>query len=136
MDDAMFYGRGAGELPTASAIMGDVIDVARNIQFDCCGRISCTCYKDLPIKKINEIESRYFLRLKVEDRAGVLAKIADTLGRYNVSISQVIQKDSREGTAELVVITAKVKEQNFSDALATIAEMQTTKKVSSVIRVY
>lgn len=136
VDDAMFYGRGAGELPTASAIMGDVIDVARNIQFDCCGRISCTCYKDLPIKKINEIESRYFLRLKVEDRAGVLAKIADTLGRYNVSISQVIQKDSREGTAELVVITAKVKEQNFSDALATIAEMQTTKKVSSVIRVY
>ena len=116
--------------------MGDVIDVARNIQFDCCGRISCTCYKDLPIKKINEIESRYFLRLKVEDRAGVLAKIADTLGRYNVSISQVIQKDSREGTAELVVITAKVKEHNFSDALATIAEMQTTKKVSSVIRVY
>ena len=95
-----------------------------------------SCYKDLPIKKINEIESRYFLRLKVEDRAGVLAKIADTLGRYNVSISQVIQKDSREGTAELVVITAKVKEQNFSDALATIAEMQTTKKVSSVIRVY
>lgn len=136
VDDAMFYGRGAGELPTASAIMGDVIDVARNIQFDCCGRISCTCYKDLPIKKINEIESRYFLRLKVEDRAGVLAKIADTLGRYNVSISQVVQKDSREGTAELVVITAKVKEQNFSDALATIAEMQTTKKVSSVIRVY
>ena len=136
VDDAMFYGRGAGELPTASAIMGDVIDVARNIRFDCCGRISCTCYKDLPIKKINEIESRYFLRLKVEDRAGVLAKIADTLGRYNVSISQVIQKDSREGTAELVVITAKVKEQYFSDALATIAEMQTTKKVSSVIRVY
>ena len=136
VDDAMFYGRGAGELPTASAIMGDVIDVARNIQFHCNGRISCTCYKELPIKKINEIESRYFLRLKVEDRAGVLAKIADTLGRYNVSISQVIQKDSREGTAELVVITAKVKEQNFSDALATIAEMKTTKKVSSVIRVY
>lgn len=136
VDDAMFYGRGAGELPTASAIMGDVIDVARNIQFHCNGRISCTCYKELPIKKINEIKSRYFLRLKVEDRAGVLAKIADTLGRYNVSISQVIQKDSREGTAELVVITAKVKEQNFSDALATIAEMKTTKKVSSVIRVY
>ncbi|MBS7007720.1 homoserine dehydrogenase [Anaerostipes sp.] len=136
VDDAMFYGRGAGELPTASAIMGDVIDVARNIQFNCNGRISCTCYKDLPIKKINEIESKYFLRLMVEDKAGVLARIADTLGNYNVSISQVIQKDSREGTAELVVITAKVKEQNFSDALATIAEMKTTKKVSSVIRVY
>lgn len=136
VDDAMFYGRGAGELPTASAIMGDVIDVARNIQFHCNGRISCTCYKELPIKKINEIESKYFLRLQVEDRAGVLAKIADTLGTYNVSISQVIQKDSRDGMAELVVITAEVREQNFSDALATIAEMKTTKKVSSVIRVY
>lgn len=136
VDDAMFYGRGAGELPTASAIMGDVIDVARNIQFHCNGRISCTCYKELPIKKINEIESKYFLRMQVEDRAGVLAKIADTLGKHNVSISQVIQKNSRDNMAELVVITAKVKEQNFSDALADIAEMETTKKVSSVIRVY
>lgn len=136
VDDAMFYGRGAGELPTASAIMGDVIDVARNIQFHCNGRISCTCYKELPIKKINEIESKYFLRMQVEDRAGVLAKIADTLGKHNVSISQVIQKNSRDNMAELVVITAKVKEQNFSDALADIAEMKTTKKVSSVIRVY
>lgn len=136
VDDAMFYGRGAGEQPTASAIMGDVIDVARNIQFHCNGRISCTCYKELPIKKINEIESKYFLRMQVEDRAGVLAKIADTLGKHNVSISQVIQKNSRDNMAELVVITAKVKEQNFSDALADIAEMKTTKKVSSVIRVY
>ena len=50
VDDAMFYGRGAGEMPTASAVMGDIIDVARNIQFHCCGLIHCTCYKNLPIK--------------------------------------------------------------------------------------
>ena len=81
VDDAMFYGRGAGEMPTASAVMGDIIDVARNIQFHCCGRIHCTCYKNLPIKKINEIESKYFLRMLVDDKPGVLAKIADTLGR-------------------------------------------------------
>ena len=62
VDDAMFYGRGAGEFPTASAVMGDIIDVARNIQFYCTGRIHCTCYKDLPIKKITEIESKYFMR--------------------------------------------------------------------------
>ena len=81
VDDAMFYGRGAGEMPTASAVMGDIIDVARNIQFHCCGRIHCTCYKNLPIKKINEIESKYFLRMLVDDKPGVLAKIADTLGQ-------------------------------------------------------
>ena len=49
VDDAMFYGRGAGELPTASAVVGDIFDIARNLQYECCGRISCTCYKQLPI---------------------------------------------------------------------------------------
>ncbi len=49
--DAMFYGRGAGELPTASAVVGDIFDIVRNILAGCCGRIGCTCYKELPIKK-------------------------------------------------------------------------------------
>ena len=55
VDDAMFYGRGAGELPTASAVMGDIIDVARNIEYGCNGRISCTCYRETPIKKFDEV---------------------------------------------------------------------------------
>ena len=115
VDDAMFYGRGAGELPTASAVMGDIIDVARNIQFYCNGRIHCTCYKNLPIKKITEIESKYFMRLLVEDKPGVLAQIASTLGKNNVSIAQVIQKNKIEDQAELVVITDLVLEQNFAE---------------------
>ena len=136
VDDAMFYGRGAGELPTASAVMGDIIDVARNIQFHCNGRIHCTCYKELPIKKITEIESKYFMRLLVEDKPGVLARIADTLGKNDVSISQVIQKNKDEELAELVVITDKVLEQNFADALVNIKGMKTTREISTVIRVY
>lgn len=136
VDDAMFYGRGAGEMPTASAVMGDIIDVARNIQFHCCGRIHCTCYKNLPIKKINEIESKYFLRMLVDDKPGVLAKIADTLGRNNVSIAQVVQKNTIGDLAELVVITDLVLEQNFADALNSIKGMVSTKEISTVIRVY
>ena len=136
VDDAMFYGRGAGEMPTASAVMGDIIDVARNIHFHCCGRIHCTCYKNLPIKKITEIESKYFMRMLVEDKPGVLAKIADTLGRNNVSIAQVVQKNKINDLAELVVITDSVLEQNFADALTSIKGMDITKEISTVIRVY
>ncbi|WP_216697533.1 homoserine dehydrogenase [Anaerostipes faecalis] len=136
VDDAMFYGRGAGELPTASAVMGDIIDVARNIQFHCNGRIHCTCYKNIPIKKITEIESKYFMRMLVEDKPGVLAKIADTLGKSNVSIAQVVQKNKIGGYAELVVITHLVLEQNFADALVNIRNMDTTREISTVIRVY
>ena len=136
VDDAMFYGRGAGEFPTASAVMGDIIDVARNIQFYCTGRIHCTCYKDLPIKKITEIESKYFMRLLVDDKPGVLARIADTLGKNQVSIAQVVQKNKVNDMAELVVITDLVLEQNFADALVEIKGMEHTREISTVIRVY
>ena len=57
--DTMFYGRGAGELPTASAIMGDVIDVIRDIQYHCTGRISCTCYRETPVKNFKEVKNKY-----------------------------------------------------------------------------
>ena len=60
----MFYGRGAGEFPTASAVMGDVIDVVRNIGYGCTGRISCTCYKDLPIKEFGQVKNKFFIRMR------------------------------------------------------------------------
>ena len=134
--DAMFYGRGAGELPTASAVVGDIFDIVRNILAGCCGRIGCTCYKELPIKKMDDIESRYFLRLQVEDRYGVLASIASVLGNNCVSIAQIIQKAKRQDLAEIVVITDKVRERHFRDALKVIEGMSLVKKISSVIRVY
>ena len=69
VDDAMFYGRGAGALPTGSAVVGDIMDVARNMLFHCNGRIGCSCYKNLPIKQIGDTTSRYYIRMRLEDRA-------------------------------------------------------------------
>jgi len=136
VDDAMFMGRGAGEFPTASAVMGDVIDVVRNILKGCTGRISCGCYKNLPVKSIEATESRFFLRLQVEDRPGVLAGIAGVLGNNDVSIAQVVQKTRKTAAAELVVITDQVLEQHFRDALTILKEMSMVKEISSLIRVY
>ena len=134
--DAMFYGRGAGEMPTASAIVGDVFDIVRNILFHCTGRISCTCYKNIPVKEAEDIESRFFMRLHVDDRPGVLAGIASVLGNNNVSIAQMIQKHKDGDLAEIVVVTSKVREGNFNDAMMIVEGLNAVHKVSSVIRVY
>lgn len=82
------------------------------------------------------MQSRYFLRLSVEDRPGVLAGIASVFGNNNVSISQVIQKNVAEGTAEIVVITDLVLERHFRDALLVMKEMSMVKEISSVLRVH
>ena len=134
--DTMFYGSGAGEMPTASAIVGDVFDIARNIRYQCSGRISCTCYKELPIKQIGDIRSRYFLRMQVDDKPGVLASVASVLANNSVSIAQVIQKAKSSETAEIVVITDSVEERHFNDSLAIFQGMSVIRKISSVIRVY
>ena len=134
--DAMFYGRGAGELPTASAIAGDVFDIVRNILCGCTGRISCTCYKQLPIKEPDDMESCFFLRLQGDDCPGTLARIASVLGNNNVSLAQVIQKKKDGDLAEIVVVTSKVREGNFNDAMMIVEGMRVVHKISSVIRVY
>ena len=102
----------------------------------CCGRIGCTCYKQLPLKAADEMESRFFLRMHVSDCAGTLASIASVFGNNNVSIAQVIQKNKEGELAELVVVTSKVKEGNFNDAMMIIEGMSVVQKVSKVIRVY
>lgn len=136
VDDAMFYGRGAGEMPTASAVVGDLFDIARNINFGCTGRISCTCYKNLPIKKIEDISSRYFLRMQVEDHPGVLASVASVFGNNGVSIAQIIQKTKRGDLAEIVVITDAVMERHFNDSLKIFEGMSMIHEISAIIRVY
>ena len=110
VDDTMFYGRGAGEMPTASAVVGDVIEVARNINGGCLGRFGCTCFKELPIKSIGDIESKYFMRMIVSDCAGVLGNVASILGNNHVSIEKIIQKPSGGDKAEVVAFTVSVQE--------------------------
>ena len=94
-DDTMFMGRGAGQMPTASAVMGDIIDVCRNIVHGSCGKIGCSCYKELPVKDISETKSKFFLRIEALDKQGVLANIASVLGNNDVSIAQVSRRAVR-----------------------------------------
>ncbi len=135
IDDAMFYGRGAGELPTASAVVGDVIDIARNMQNGCTGRIGCTCYKSLPIKPMAEVHSSYYLRMQLEDKPGTLAALAGVFGENKVSISKLVQKTRDNDTAEVVIITEPVKEKRFQEAIKTFSSMEIIRKISSVMRV-
>ena len=136
VEDAMFFGRGAGELPTASAVVGDVFDIVRNISAGCCARIGCTCYKHLPVKKMEDTKNRYFLRMKVDDRCGVLAELTAVFAKHHVSVAQIIQKDSRVKDCAEVVITALVREGDFRKAMDDFREMESVQKISSILRVY
>ena len=127
VEDAMFFGRGAG----------DVFDIVRNILIGCCGRIGCTCYKEIPVKKMEDTHNRYFIRLKVEDRCGVLAEMTAIFAKYQVSVAQIIQKDTKvEGCAEVVVITEKVREGDFRTAIEELRNRDSVRKISTIIRVY
>jgi len=133
--DAMFLGRGAGRLPTASAVCGDVVDVARNIVHNCTGRINCTCYEDKHLCSIENITSPCFVRLLVLDKPGVLAAIASAFGAQYVSLKNVVQKSTVAGFSELVVVTYDVSEYNLRMALATLSGLPVVEKICSVIRV-
>ncbi len=134
--DTMFYGRGAGELPTASAVMGDVIDVCRNMAFNCSGRIGCTCYKDIPVKVMEDIESKYFVRTILEDKLGTLAAVTSTFANNRASIDQMVQKTKLNGNAEVVFIIDNVQEKLFMRAMRELSAMHYVKEISSIIRVH
>lgn len=133
--DTMFYGRGAGELPTASAVVADIMDAARNINLGNRGRISCTCYEQKEIIPIQEMEGKYYIRLRVLDKPGVLAAIASVFGQEEVSLRTVIQKETIGDKAELVLVTHYTKEGNVRQALRTIGAMTTVEEIANVIRV-
>ena len=135
-DDEMFMGRGAGKMPTASAVMGDVMTVIRNILHDNCGWNGGLAYKRLPVKAIEETKNRFFLRLKISGKTGTLANIASVLGNNDVNIHQVVSKFTKDGTQELVITTGNVLEQDFNNALMILEGMSSILKVCSRIRVY
>ena len=132
--EAMFYGRGAGDLPTGSAVVADIMEAARNRLKNMTG-LKCTCYEEKPIKKMGFIESKYYVRLKVQDRPGVLASIAFALGDKSVSIASVLQKHTDGDMAEIVLVTHRVKEQNMQDALGIIQELPAVGQICNLIRV-
>ena len=133
--DTMFYGRGAGALPTASAVCADVMEAARYICFHSSSHILCTCYEEKRIFRIAETESPYYIRLLAEDRPGVMAAIAGAFGSQQVSLNSVIQKRRVGNRAEIVLITYKVNDADLQLAVQTLAGLSVVNKVSTVIRV-
>ncbi|MCL5058763.1 MAG: homoserine dehydrogenase [Actinobacteria bacterium] len=132
--DVMFFGRGAGDMPTGSAVAADIMEAARNRVRKITG-ISCTCYEEKKIKDIGDIESKYYLRLKVKDRPGVLASIAFALGEKNVSIASVLQKHTDGDMAEIVLVTHMVRERYIQGALEIIEQLTAVGEICSMIRV-
>ncbi|MGA1790918.1 MAG: homoserine dehydrogenase [bacterium] len=122
----MFYGQGAGQLPTASAVMSNIVEIARNVLHSSTGMITPVVHKalesnDKPIKDIRKIRSDYYLRFSAMDRPGVLSAIAGILGEHNISISSVIQKGRGEkGGVPIIMMTHEAQESDLQSALSEI----------------
>ncbi len=133
--EAMFMGLGAGRMPTASAVCGDIIDVARNLQHGETGRINCTCFEDKKLCSLENMCSPCYIRMHVMDKPGALAAIAAAFGAQNVSLRNVVQKNKIGNEAEIVVITHNVSEFNLQMAVQTLKALPVVNEVCSVIRV-
>lgn len=133
--EVMFYGRGAGSMPTGSSVAADLMEVARGIAFGGSGRIACTCFHERPILPVEEIETNYYVRTETDDRPGVLASIATVFGNHGVSLESVLQKGSHEDAAEIVWITHRTKEGNLRRALADLDALPVVRRIANWIRV-
>ncbi|MDP9297455.1 MAG: homoserine dehydrogenase [Actinomycetota bacterium] len=129
----MFYGRGAGGEPTATAVVGDLVTVARNLATGGRG-VGCTCALERRIRPMDDTRGQYYLNLHVEDRPGVLAEIADHFGRNGVSIERVWQEGSGD-EATLVFITHRAQEGAFQKTVQELRELTAVRAVASVLRV-
>ncbi|HKZ16203.1 MAG TPA: homoserine dehydrogenase [Geobacteraceae bacterium] len=141
VDTVMFYGRGAGMDPTASAVVGDVMAIARNIMVGVSRRSAPLGFLDekivnLPIKPIGETVSKYYLRFSVLDKPGILSKIAGALGETGISIESMIQPAREEGEAvPIVIMTHQAREMDVRTALAMIDNLGITTEKTNMIRI-
>ncbi|MFC2002863.1 homoserine dehydrogenase [Chloroflexota bacterium] len=135
--EVLFYGQGAGGLPTSSAILADVVSAAQDIVLGAGSRVSWKLQPGQVIKPMAEIETRYFIRMNVADRPGVLAQISKILGDHLIGISSVIQKltDRAAQTAEIVIMTHPAQEKAMKQALEEVAHLAVIKKISNFVRV-
>lgn len=135
----LLYGRGAGELPTASAVVGDVVDVVRNITAATAVRIPMGYYttaSEVRVLPIGEITSRYYLRFTVSDTPGVLATIASLLGDEGISIASVMQKEGyADDSVPVIILTHRAKEQGVKRALAEIEKRGLARQATRLIRI-
>lgn len=134
--ETMFYGRGAGEMPTATSVVADIVAVIKNLKLGVNGQRGSIAYVEKKIKTADQIESKYFVLLHVEDKAGVLARITQVFGQYEVSLESVIQQPNTSNPkAELVIITHNANKANMDKVLAAFNELGVVEEVQSVYRV-
>jgi homoserine dehydrogenase len=129
----MFYGRGAGGAPTASAVLGDIVSVARN-KLSGVRAAGESVYADLRIRPIGEVTTRYHISLDVADRAGVLAAVAGVFSRHGVSIATVNQS-GRGDEAILVIVTHGAPDAALAATVAELRTLDIVRSVASVLRV-
>jgi homoserine dehydrogenase len=133
--DVMFYGRGAGQMPTGSAVVGDIMDASRNILRGSTGRVPCTCFEERRMLPMGDVETRYYARMTVDDQPGVLAAIAGVFGENRVSIESVVQRADDEGRAEIIWITHRTREADMRAALGQIEALQPVERIENWLRV-
>ena len=135
--EIMSYGRGAGDRPTASSIVGDIIKIARNFDREKKGIIyGCSCFENKKFKSMDDTISKFYILIDAVDKPGVLAKIAEVFGRNSVSINSMIQKQTAGGkSARLIFITHEVINKNLYESISEISKLDIVDKVLSVIRV-
>ncbi|KAB2345927.1 homoserine dehydrogenase [Actinomadura rudentiformis] len=129
----MFYGAGAGGAPTASAVLGDLVAVARNLVGGTSGPVEVT-YAQLPVLPMGETVTRYYIQLDVADRPGVLATVAEEFARHGVSIRSVRQEGLGED-AQLVVVTHRASDAALSATVEGLRNLEMVREVASVMRV-
>ncbi|RUM60355.1 MAG: homoserine dehydrogenase [Persephonella sp.] len=145
--ECMFYGKGAGSLPTASAVVSDIVDIAKSVSLGIGREIEITSmnweHKDLNLKKVSDFYTRYYIRFMVPDKIGILSKIAGVFAKHNISIASVIQKDKvvnyyngdNDGYVPLVLLTHTASENNTQNAIREVEELKLTKGKTTLIRV-
>jgi homoserine dehydrogenase len=129
----MFYGAGAGGAPTASAVLGDLVAVARNRVYGTRGPAEST-YADLPVLPMADTVTRYHVSLDVTDRSGVLARVADVFADHGVSI-QTVRQEGRGAEAQLVLVTHRAPDGALSATVAALRDQEIVREVASVMRV-
>ncbi len=137
----MLYGRGAGMMPTGSAVVADIVDIARNLLAGTTGRIPVFSYqpaaiRKIPILPVDEIHTHYYFRFAALDRPGVLSRIAGILGDHGISIRSVHQKGRKsEGPVPIVMLTHRAREADVKKALGEIAHLDIVSDQPTLIRI-
>ncbi len=139
-DDTVYIGKGAGSLPTASAVVADIMDIARNIKHSSPLRTPLMAFPFSYVRKrgivdINELEMDYYLRFTVEDTVGVLAKISTILGEHNISIKSMVQISRGKEWVPLVIVTHRAKEKHIQQALREIHKLDVVKDKTLLVRI-